>query len=66
MRIPPVQLRANGASQVASRQPGHAYIQVKEARTSVLEPYVSHGHYRHQGERVVTGQRIRVAAETGV
>ncbi len=33
-------------------------LQVKEARHSVLEPYVGDGAYGHQGERVVTGQRI--------
>jgi uncharacterized protein (DUF2252 family) len=40
---------------------GPLILQVKEARTSVLEPYVSHVHYRHQGERVVTGPRIMQA-----
>ena len=33
-------------------------LQAKEARHSVLEPYVGGGAYGDQGERVVTGQRI--------
>jgi uncharacterized protein (DUF2252 family) len=37
------------------------FLQVKEARASVLEPYVKHVRHRHQGERVVTGQRIMQA-----
>ena len=33
-------------------------LQVKEARRSVLEPYVEKSHYENQGERVVVGQRL--------
>src|SRR5271157_227263 len=33
-------------------------LQAKEARHSVFEPYVGAAAYGHQGERVVTGQRI--------
>jgi uncharacterized protein (DUF2252 family) len=40
---------------------GPLILQVKEARDSVLEPYVKHVRHRHQGERVVTGQRIMQA-----
>ena len=40
---------------------GPLILQVKEARASVLEPHLKHGRHRHQGERVVTGQRIMQA-----
>jgi uncharacterized protein (DUF2252 family) len=40
---------------------GPLILQVKEARTSVLSPYVRGRRHRHQGERVVTGQRIMQA-----
>lgn len=40
---------------------GPLILQVKEARESVLAPYVKARHHRHQGERVVTGQRIMQA-----
>ncbi len=40
---------------------GPLILQVKEARPSVLEPYVQHVRHPHQGERVVTGQRIMQA-----
>jgi uncharacterized protein (DUF2252 family) len=33
-------------------------IQIKEARESVLAPYTGEGKYRHNGERVVQGQRL--------
>jgi hypothetical protein len=38
------------------------FVQVKEARQSVLEPYAQASRYGHQGERVVQGQRILQAA----
>jgi len=38
------------------------FVQVKEARQSVLAPYTQAGTYSHQGERVVQGQRILQAA----
>jgi len=38
------------------------FVQVKEARQSVLEPYTQKSIYSHQGERVVQGQRIIQAA----
>ncbi len=34
------------------------FLQVKEAGRSVLEPYLKRSRYRHQGERVVVGQRL--------
>ncbi len=37
-------------------------LQLKEARRSVLEPYVGKSKYAHQGERVVTGQKLMQAA----
>jgi uncharacterized protein (DUF2252 family) len=40
---------------------GPLILQVKEARESVLAPYVKARRQRHQGERVVTGQRIMQA-----
>ncbi len=40
---------------------GPLVLQVKEARESVVAPYVRARSRRHQGERVVTGQRIMQA-----
>jgi uncharacterized protein (DUF2252 family) len=37
-------------------------LQVKEARTSVLEPYAGKSEYEHHGERVVVGQRLMQSA----
>jgi len=34
------------------------FLQVKEANKSVLEPYVGRGAIKHEGERVVVGQRL--------
>jgi uncharacterized protein (DUF2252 family) len=34
------------------------FLQVKEARQSVLEPYMGESIYRHHGERIVQGQRL--------
>jgi len=36
-------------------------LQVKEAQTSVLEPYVGRSEYRNSGQRVVSGQRLMQA-----
>jgi len=44
---------------------GPLVLQVKEARESVLAPYVKARGPRHQGERVVTGQRIMQAVSDG-
>ena len=38
------------------------FLQVKEARVSVLEPYAGKSRYRNRGERVVVGQRLMQAA----
>ena len=38
------------------------FLQVKEAGPSVLEPYAGHQGFRHQGRRVVEGQRLMQAA----
>jgi uncharacterized protein (DUF2252 family) len=38
------------------------FLQVKEAKPSVLEPYAGKNHYDNQGERVVTGQRLMQSA----
>ena len=38
------------------------FLQVKEADRSVLEPYLRRSRYKHQGERVVTGQRLTQSA----
>ncbi len=36
---------------------GPLFIQIKEGRQSVLEPYTSPNKYTHHGERIVQGQR---------
>jgi uncharacterized protein (DUF2252 family) len=38
------------------------FLQVKEARMSVLEPYAGKSGYAYQGQRVVVGQRLMQAA----
>lgn len=38
------------------------FLQMKEARASVLAPYAGASPYRHHGERVVQGQRLMQAA----
>src|SRR5262249_32511077 len=38
------------------------FLQVKEARVSVLEPYAGKGVYTNNGQRVVEGQRLMQAA----
>lgn len=38
------------------------FLQIKEARQSVLEPYAGASPYAHRGERVVSGQRLMQAA----
>ena len=40
----------------------HLLLQVKEARTSVLEPYAGKSSYDDHGQRVVIGQRLMQAA----
>jgi len=38
------------------------FLQVKEAQSSVLEPYLSPSNYAHHGQRVVAGQRLMQSA----
>jgi uncharacterized protein (DUF2252 family) len=38
------------------------FLQFKEARASVLEPYTGRSGYRNHGERVIEGQRLMQAA----
>jgi uncharacterized protein (DUF2252 family) len=38
------------------------FLQIKEAQESVLAPYAGASAYEHQGERVVSGQRLTQAA----
>jgi len=38
------------------------FLQIKEARSSVLEPFAGKSVYHHRGERVVVGQRLMQAA----
>ncbi len=38
------------------------FMQVKEARQSVLEPYAGKSRYKNRGERVVAGQRLMQSA----
>jgi uncharacterized protein (DUF2252 family) len=38
------------------------FIQVKEARQSVIEPYTKPCAYKHNGERIVQGQRLMQSA----
>src|SRR5262245_23173639 len=43
-------------------QDDHLFLQVKEARPSVLEGRAGHSPFRNNGERVVTGQRLMQSA----
>ncbi len=38
------------------------FLQVKEARTSVLEPFAGKSRHKNHGERIVVGQRLMQAA----
>jgi hypothetical protein len=38
------------------------FLQIKEARSSVLEPYAGKSVFSHRGQRVVTGQRLMQSA----
>ena len=38
------------------------FLQIKEARPSVLEPYAGKSEFRHEGERIVVGQRLMQSA----
>jgi uncharacterized protein (DUF2252 family) len=70
-RIADVALKVVGTGSVGTRcyvallegSNGHPLLmQGKEAQASVLEPYVGSAHEGHQGERVVSGQRILQSA----
>lgn len=47
---------------IGNRQDDALFLQLKEAPPSVLEPYTEPSAFEHQGERVVTGQRLMQAA----
>ena len=47
---------------MGDREDDPLFLQLKQAGTSVLAPYAGAGEYKHQGERVVAGQRLMQAA----
>jgi uncharacterized protein (DUF2252 family) len=47
---------------MGDREDDPLFLQIKEASTSVLAPYAGDSEYKHQGERVVHGQRLTQAA----
>jgi uncharacterized protein (DUF2252 family) len=47
---------------MGDRENDPLFLQIKEANASVLAPYVGASEYKHQGERVVQGQRLMQAA----
>ena len=47
---------------MGDREDDPLFLQIKEATTSVLAPYAGASEYKHQGERVVHGQRLTQAA----
>ena len=47
---------------LGDREDEPLFLQLKEAQESVLSPYAGESHYKHQGERVVRGQRLTQAA----
>jgi uncharacterized protein (DUF2252 family) len=47
---------------MGDREDDPLFLQLKQANTSVLAPYAGAGEYKHQGERVVNGQRLMQAA----
>lgn len=51
-----------GVILLASSENDIVILQLKEARQSVLEPYAGKSVYKHQGERVVAGQKLMQAA----
>ena len=71
-RLDDVALKVVGVGSVGTRcfigvLTGHdeddvLFLQVKEAVRSVLEPYLRRSRFKHQGERVVTGQRLTQSA----
>lgn len=70
-RLEDFALRVVGVGSVATRcfvallfcdDKNSLLLQIKEARRSVLEPYVEACHFDNQGQRVVVGQRLIQAA----
>jgi uncharacterized protein (DUF2252 family) len=47
---------------LGDREDEPLFLQLKEAQESVLAPFAGASEYEHQGERVVTGQRLTQAA----
>jgi uncharacterized protein (DUF2252 family) len=47
---------------MGDREDDPLFLQLKEANPSVLAPYAGASEYKHQGERVVHGQRLMQAA----
>ena len=47
---------------LGDREDEPLFLQLKEAQESVLAPYAGESQYKHQGERVVRGQRLTQAA----
>ena len=47
---------------IGIREGDAVFLQLKEAQASVLEPYTEKSDFKHNGERVVTGQRLMQAA----
>ena len=47
---------------MGDREDDPLFLQLKQAGTSVLAPYAGAIEYKHQGERVVNGQRLMQAA----
>jgi uncharacterized protein (DUF2252 family) len=47
---------------MGDREDDPLFLQLKQAGTSVLAPYAGASEYKHQGERVVEGQRLMQAA----
>jgi len=50
------------ALMMGDRDDDPLFLQMKEAKTSVLAPFAGASKYSHQGERVVQGQRLMQAA----
>jgi uncharacterized protein (DUF2252 family) len=51
-----------GVALLLDQQDIPLFLQYKQARSSVLEPYVGKSPYSHEGERIVSGQRLIQAA----
>jgi uncharacterized protein (DUF2252 family) len=47
---------------LGDREDEPLFLQMKEAQESVLAPFAGESEYKHQGERVVRGQRLTQAA----